>query len=216
MNKVSDIVKTIVDDSEIASSALNEGILNLSAYAKNIHAQVEKRAMKPVKQGTIVAALARYSKEAVEPFAPEVSLRDISVKSRLTEIAFEQSTSNRERIRRLYQSEMFKEADFLTITHGVRELSIIVSDSLTNDLMKIFEGESPRIKIGNLCGLTVSFDSHYIHEPGQTFALVRKLAIKRINIVEIVSTFTELTFILDDKDIELALLQFAKELGRGV
>ena len=216
MNKVSDIVKTIVDDCEIASNALNDGILNLSAYAKNIHAQVEKRAMKPVKHGTIVAALARYSKEVVEPFAPEVSLRDISVKSRLTEIAYDQSISNRKRVKELYQSELFKEADFLTITQGVRELSIIVNDALTNELMKIFEGETPRITIDNLCALTVSFDNHYIHEPGQTFALVRKLAIKRINIVEIVSTFTELTFILDDKDIELALLQFAKELGRGV
>ena len=216
MIKVSDLVKTVLSESEIASAALSTGILNLSAYAKQIQPEIEKRAFKPVKVGTIVAALARHAKELEkeEPFAPEVSLRDISVKSRLVEIAFDQTDTNKKKLMNLYQSPVFASADFLTITHGVRELSIIVSESSLPEVMKIFSGQRPRIKLSGLCGLTVRFDDHYIYEPGQTFTLVRKLAVKRINIVEVVSTFTELTFVLYDQDIELAIAQFARELGR--
>ena len=97
MNKVSDIVRLLVEEDEMISNALSEGVLNLSAWAKKIQARVEKQAMKPVKPGTIVAALARYEKEIKEPVAPEIFLKDISVKSRLREIAFDQTLQNRDR-----------------------------------------------------------------------------------------------------------------------
>ena len=62
MIKVAAVVQEILMGSEIAFSALSSGYLNLSAYASSIKSEVEKRARKPVRQGTIVVALSRLAK----------------------------------------------------------------------------------------------------------------------------------------------------------
>jgi len=210
MIKVSDAVRELVINSEEVLSCLSQGVLNLSAYAKRIKPSVERRTKKPVKHGTIVAALARYAKdlEVKSPIVPEISWRDIAVKSGLIEIAFDKTRANRERLQVLYQTPQFQSADFLTVTHGLGELSIIINENLEQPVMRIFGRQKPKFVLRGLCGLTVRFDEHYIHEPGLTLALVRKVAIKRINIVELVSTFTELTFLLYEKDMSAALAEF--------
>jgi len=210
MIKVSDAVKDIVSDSEEILSCLSQGLLNLSAYAKKIQSSVEKRTKKQVKQGTIVVALSRYAKnlEIKRALVPTITWRDIAVKTGLIEIAFDKTRPNRDRLQILYQTPQFLSADFLTITHGVGELSIITNENLEQPVMSIFGKQKPKFVLRGLCGLTVRFDEHYIHEPGLTLSLVRKVALKRINIVEMVSTFTELTFLLYEKDMSSALAEF--------
>jgi hypothetical protein len=210
MIKVSDAVKEIIVESEEVVACLSQGVLNLSAYAKRILPAVERRTKKPVKHGTIVAALARYAREleVKSSIVPAITWRDIAVKSGLLEIAFDKTRANRERLQVLYQTPQFQAADFLTVTHGVGELSIIINESLEQPVMQIFGRQKPKFVLRGLCGLTVRFDEHYIHEPGLTLSLVRKIAIKRINIVELVSTFTELTFLLYEHDMSSALAEF--------
>jgi hypothetical protein len=210
MLKVSDAVKEIVIESEEELSCLSQGILNLSAYAKKIRASVERKTKKQVKHGTIVAALARYARdlEVKSQIIPAITWRDIAVKSGLIEIAFDKTRANRDRLQVLYQTPQFLSADFMTITHGVGELSIIINEALEQPVMRIFGRQKPKFILRGLCGLTVRFDEHYIHEPGLTLSLVRKVAMKRINIVEMVSTFTELTFLLYEKDMSSALAEF--------
>ena len=64
MKTVAAIVREIIDESEIALSALQAGILNLSAFAKKIQGDVSKRAQKNVTTGSIVVALSRYEYDA--------------------------------------------------------------------------------------------------------------------------------------------------------
>jgi hypothetical protein len=211
MLKISDAVRSELLNSDNALESLSQGILNLSAYAKSIHRNIEKATMKPVKLGTIVAALARLSTDMqkLPLVCAPVSLQDIAVKSGLCEIAFEQSESNRENLRKLYGSKRFRATDFLTATYGVGELSIVANEKHKQLILDIFAHQKPKLVAEKLSALTMRFSEHYMHTPGQTFWLVRKIAIERLNIIEIVSTFTELTFLLHEKDMNKAFSVFA-------
>ncbi len=214
MLKISDAVRRELLNSENALASLSDGILNLSAYAKKIQKDIERETMKPVKIGTIVAALARISRDLDSlPLAcPPVSLLDIAVKSGLCEFAFEQTESNRTSLQKLYDMRSIAATNFFTATYGIGELSIVASEKYRAQVLELFYPQKPKIIADKLCALTVRFAEHYIETPGQTFWLVRKIAIERLNIVEIISTFTELTFLLHEKDINKAFAVFTPYL----
>lgn len=209
MIKVSDVVREIVFASEPELTVLSRGALNLSAYAKRIKRRVEQRARKPVRLGTIVVALSRLSSEIdrEDPLIPKVELDGIAVKSNLVEIAFAKTTENKARAHNLYTNKEFAQADFLTITYGASEISIFAPTTLTQAIVKNFKPDKPKILLGNLAALTVQFSTRYIETPNMYFALLRTIAVRRLNIVELISTFTELTFLVSQVDLnELFLL----------
>ena len=52
----------------------------------------------------------------------------------------------------------------------------------------------------NLVSLTMTFSKDFYYTPGVIFNIIRNVAWENINIYEIVSTNTELTFIINKKD----------------
>jgi hypothetical protein len=207
-------VRELILSSEVARSALSAGFLNLSAYAATVQPEVERLACKPVQVGTIVVALSRLAKtvEARGPIVPPVDITHLSVKTGLVEITFDKTKVNRDKLQHLYQDKEFLAADFFTVTYGIGELSIVCPSQLLRAVRKLYGAQKPKLVFDNLAGLTLRFDERYIHIPNQTFALVRLLAMRRINIIEVVSTFTELTFLLHQNDLKEAFATFTELL----
>ena len=82
-------------------------------------------------------------------------------------------------------------------------------------LAKFLSGEKIFNKEQGLVALTIVFTSDdFLHTPGIIFNAVRKLAWDNINIYEIVSTMTELTFILNKKDSMKAYDVLQEMVGR--
>lgn len=208
MLKITDAVKAIVSSDEIARTALREGYLNLSAYAKSIKPEVEEKTKKQVKTGSIVITLSRLKQtvDKEKPLLPKVYIEDLSVKSALVEIAFDKTKPNLEKLKRFYQSPLFNSADFLVTTQGVGEITIFALEGVLQDLLKFFASQKPKAVIKNLAALTVRLPENYILIPNIIYALLKHFALLRLNIVEMVSTYTELTFLFDLKDLEKAFL----------
>ena len=211
MKPVASYVRDIIDESEVALDALRDGILNLSAYAKKIRLEVSRRAKREVSLGTIVVALCRYEIDAKKrlPICPKINIESISTRSALAEVTFNKTNANRSKIRAIQENKKLSEADVLTIVSGVREISLIVPAALTDELIKIFRNDEPTMVLKNLASITLQFSTKYINKPNTTFAMLRPLALQRINIVEVVSTYTELTVILAEKDLQLAFSVFS-------
>ncbi len=209
MVKVSDIVKNIIFSSEPELTALSRHVLNLSAYAKRIRPEVERRAHKPVRIGTIVVALSRISTELTneDPLLPKVELDGIAVRSNLAEITFHKTAPNKVRAQRLYTEKEFAQADFLNITYGASEISIFAPMPLVKQVLRNFKPDKPKLHLDHLAALTVQFSERYIEIPNMHFALFRAIAVRKLNVIELVSTFTELTFLVRQPDLnELFLL----------
>ncbi len=211
MIKISTVVQDVLYSSEVALSAFHDGYLNLSAYAKTIRREVEARAKKPVRIGSIVVALSRMDKtqktrEKRKILLPEVRIEDLSVKSGLAEVTYERTAANIARLRELYRDPAINASDFFMVTQGAGEITIVALETTLPHIMTAARPARPKSTVRNLVGLTARFNERYIKIPNVVFVFVRHLALKHINIVEIVSTYTELTFIIDQRDLQEAFL----------
>lgn len=216
MRKISDCVRDIIHDDEIARSALERGVLNLSAFAGEIRPQIEKAVLKKVSVASIVVALARVrddmrARRHRDPLIPHVIIKAMSVQSGLTELSYEKTVRNMSAARRMQGMHKLHEEGVLLISFGVREITIIAREEHARVIRDVFRPAKPRAALTELAAITVSFDQKYLEVPNTIFALSRLLALRRINVIEIVSTFSELTFIVRTRDVQGAF----EALGGG-
>jgi aspartokinase len=206
MIKVSDIVSELLYSTDLELEAMRKGLLNLSAYAEQIHPEVEKRAWKEVKKTTIVVALSRLQAKVaqVAPLRPQVNLNELSVKSPLADITFEKTQHSIKQSRSLSAILSKFDPQFLTITQGINEITVVVSQDQVDVVLQHFQTK-PKATFADLVGVTVSFSEKYLAEPNVIYAVLSALASKRINIVEIVSTYTELSVIIGKTQLELCI-----------
>lgn len=206
MLKISTAVKKILDTDDIAQEAMERALLNFSAYAEEIRPKVEELTHKPVKKGSIVVALSRLEHPVIKKsrLKPKIKLCDISVKSPLTDITFERTNISIEIISKLKSVERNRNS-FFALTHGIDEITIIYSDELDSEIQKLTKKLEPKAKLRNLASITVQFSPKYIDTPNVIYTLLGSLALKRINIVEIISAYSELTFVVNKNDLSLCL-----------
>lgn len=207
MLKVSTIVEEIVATSEFAQEGLQNGCLNLSAYAHQILPLVEAKTKKPVKLGSIVASLSRLASRNIKsqkPFSPDIDAHNLLSRSGLAEIAYVKTPDNQKLVSRLYNDTKFTGSQFFVVTLGLNEISIITTEELAEDIKKLFGAQEPRLFLKNLASLSMQTGESGIETPNQFYTIIKHFALQRINIVEFVTTYTELSFILDQKDLKQA------------
>lgn len=206
MMKISSAVAEILESSEIATEAMRAGLLNLSAFADQIHAQVEEKTFKTVKRASIVVALSRIAQQqlATSSLRPLVVLDSITIKSPLCDVTFEKTDRNLEKLKTLIRDLSQKEQQFLTITQGTEEITIIADQENEPEILAIFETE-PKAAYTDLVGITVRFSEKYLQQPNTIYAILSMLAVKRINVIEIVSTYTELTVLIEKNNIQTTM-----------
>lgn len=215
MIKVSKIVEEIIRGDDTAREALRLGHLNMSAYAKSIQKRIESQLYKPVSVSAIVVALSRLRPIVVnEPdYRPEVQIEDFVVRANLSEVSFEKTKEAVIAAAKLNTLIIDPDA-FFAVTQGSRELTIICDSAhfsrITNQFMT-----TPKGTYTDLTAITVRFnESEYIEVPNMIFTLISALAVNRINIIEIVSTFTELSFVVRSKDAEQTISALSQFLVR--
>ena len=95
--------------------------------------------------------------------------------------------------------ELEKE-DILNVIHGRYEASVVTNERYRERVLGFLKDEKVLNVEKDLVSLTLTYAKDFLHTPGVVFNVVRNIAWENINIFEIVSTNTELTFILHKKD----------------
>jgi aspartokinase len=205
MLKITDAVEKTIRQDEVALQALEMGILNLSAYAEQIVPKIEQTTLKPVKKGTVVVALMRLSRElqGETSIRPAVILDDMTIKSPLCDITFAKTAETREQLAALYHSLSLSENAFFAVTQSMTEVTIIAPQSLMNTILKHFS-HKPKAIFTDQVGITVKFSDAYLGTPNVLYTLQSALAVYHVNFTEIISTYTEFSFIVDKKYLEVA------------
>ena len=108
---------------------------------------------------------------------------------------------NRDRVKveSLHKEISVLREDFFTVTIGTNEVDIICSSNLENKVLKHFKMK-PMIVNHNLAAIGISYGPEVFNMPNTFFSLLSVTARARINIEELVSTPTELIFIVHEKD----------------
>ncbi|MEK7128665.1 MAG: hypothetical protein AAB933_03865 [Patescibacteria group bacterium] len=216
MIKIQPIVREIVMGEMEAYFALGNGYMNMSSYAYRILPLVEARAKKTVTITSIVVSLSRLRKEfkKEKPMIEEVAIKNITTKLPLTEIIYENTKKFIRELESLHKNISVSQDDFFTTTIGTTEIDVICSSNLSAKVLKHFKMK-PKTVNRDLAAIAISFDPKVFSVPNTFFSLLSITARARINIEELVSTPTELIFIVAEKDFGHTVALFS-ELHRKV
>ncbi|MBP9700552.1 hypothetical protein KBD71_04700 [Candidatus Woesebacteria bacterium] len=203
MRTITQAVREILLSSDVAQEALSLQILNLSAYAKHIQPEVEKLTWKEVKPGTITVALFRLQSEfgKLSLLRPQVKIDTLSIQTDLVDLSFEKTEVLLSRIPTLHTTLLHTPRTVFVQTVGMHEVTYIASRGLQDGIISHL-GQPVKCIHENLVGISMGFDDSYLLVPNTIYTLISSVASKRINIIEIVSTLTELMVVVDQKDRE--------------
>ncbi|HEX2936666.1 MAG TPA: aspartate kinase [Bacteroidales bacterium] len=209
MVTVAEVIETLVKQKPFVEGALLEGLLNLSAFSRQIKPDVERILKKPVTEASILMAL----KRKVDLMDVTVSRKienatrefgDIIVRSNLTDFTFRNSDALIEKQRTLIKLILGEKDVFYTISRGVFETTIVVSRHFTENVKQIFSEEKLIASTHSVSSITIRLPDDNINIPGLYYFVFKQIAWEGISILEVISTTNELTIILQDKDVDRA------------
>lgn len=213
MITVSQTVEDILLHDDLALATAQKGWLNLSSYARAIKPQIQKSLLKEVQEGSIITALSRLVADLQfsEP-APAAVIQSLAVHANLEGMTYERTADTSVAIRDTYSQVNVDNKSYLTVTQGINEITIVAEAQVAQAFRQSLAGARTIYDKANLVGITVKFMVGNLEIPNLIFTLTKRLAYKDINIIEVVSTATELTYVLEKKDLAVALEQLQKDI----
>lgn len=206
MIPISHTVEEIVKRSPLVEEGLCSGIINLSALARQIRPEIEKRHLKTVTDAAILMALKRLTarmKRKAKRAKIMLKLREITVETNLTEYAFENSKTMIAMHRKLVDL-MAEEEECMNYSQGIFETTVLVSSKLEAEVEQLAKDERLVSKISNICAITVRLPKKSVSMPGVYYPILKALAWENINLIEVISVFSELTLLFEEKDVDRA------------
>lgn len=207
MVTVPQAVKKIIERSRYLSEAMSKGLINLSSLARYMKPEVEEMLMKDVSEASIIMALKRLETQ----LKPQIQYKNVFknspemiVRSNLVELTFENSESLAKKFSKIFEIYSDQQKYFFTLTEGVTETTLIASRDLHSKIESALEGEKVLSEFLDLSSITIRQPKEITYTPGIVYFFLKSLAWEGVNVIEVVSTYLELTIILEDKDVNRA------------
>lgn len=220
MLSIPSAVETVIKKRPFLESALTDGLINLSALARQLKPEIEQIIGREVNDSAVIMALNRLVPrlgEVTEQKAKSVveNLGDIIVRSNLADYTFNNSPSLHNKQTLLLERIKDMPNIFCTFSQGITETTLVLTESVSELVEEVFADEQLVSKNSNLSLITVKLPSDNTLYPGVYYFLFKELAWDNINIVEVISTTNEFTIVLNDEDIQraFAILMNAKQKG---
>ena len=206
MKTISSVVENYIKNKPFLSTALSEGIINLTSLSRRIKPEIELVLKKQIRSGAIVMALKRISNSLEFVSTHKIlkvlkNIGDITVRSNLIDYSFKVSDSLLS-----CQAKFLSEIDnpqliFYTSSRGVTESNIIISNEMKEKMEGYFEKEILIKKTDNLSSISIKLPVENVSIPGIYYFIFQKMSWEGINIIEVISTSNEFTIVLDDKNV---------------
>ncbi len=202
MATVSHIVKKIVKENPLLEEFLSRKLINYASLAEELHEKIELELGKKVKYTAIIMALRRLAEELEsknKTTIKKVFLEDdIIIKENLIEIILEKNNKNNK------YKDFLKKLDYdIQIVNSNYEIILILNKKKYEKTKKVIEQYDLKIKKvhKNLSSITIRISEEATNTIGFFYIITKELAFNNINLYEILSTYTELTLILNEKQI---------------
>lgn len=208
MTSIQKIVNDLIQQQPFIEEALAQGLINHNELGRKLKPQVELNLKKEVNETAVSMAVRRYSRQITEEVQIknkiELEDADIIIRQGLFEFTVHKTPETIKILRRIHDIIELSPRDFLTITHGMYEITIVTNQRFRPELEILFD-ESVRKKIiDHLSALSIKLPDDAIEGVGLYYIITKALAWNNVNIVEIISTWSELTLIIEDDKISLS------------
>jgi hypothetical protein len=202
-------IKAMLKEQPFIEEALYEGLINISSLARKMTPELEKRMGKTVNEGAIIMAVRRIGpglqlqlQNRFRRFMTQ--LGDIIVRSNLVEYTFKNAPT----LAACEHTFLTMIADlnngFYSFSRGVDETTIIISTHFEEALKTAFEEEPVINSTTELSSITLKMPSSNRETLGLYFFLFKNLSEGGINVMEVISTSNEATFIVRQRDVDRA------------
>lgn len=206
MVTVPQAVEKIIKRSRYLSEAMSKDLINSSSLARYIKQEIEGLVFKKVTTGSIIMAINRlqgsfsagYKQITIFKEAP-----DMIVRSNLTLIYVKNSDNLLQKLSIIEKTgqNFQKKALF---TYGRVETIILTNKINLEGIKKILKAEETIETFPNVSSITIHLPQDSVKTPGIFYFFIKSLAWEGVNILDILSTHSELTLIFKPEDINSA------------
>lgn len=207
MITVPQAVEKVVKRSRYLSEALSKNLINISSLARYIEPEIVDMLLKPVSKASLIMAIKRLSvnKPIQQKYKQLLKTSpDMTVRSNLVLFYITNSESLSAKLADV--SLMNKDGNFFNMTQGSSETSCIFSIAIEKKVNSILEGEKKLSEFRKLSAITLKLPKEAVTTPGIYYFFLKSLAWEEINLIEIISSYHEMTLIFEDKDINRAFM----------
>ena len=209
MKTIASVVEHYIKTKPYLSTAMSQGIINLTSLARQIQPAIEETLQKPARSGAIVMALKRISDNLEFLSTHKIvkvlkGIGDITVRSSLVDYSFKISDSLLNA-----QAQFLAEVNdnpnvFYTSSRGVTESNIIVSSNAAAQLERCFEQEKLIEKTEELSSISIKLPTENVTIPGIYYFIFQRLSWEGVNIFEVISTSNEFTILVGENQVNVA------------
>ncbi len=214
MSSIAEITRELVKSKPFLEDALVRGIINYNSLAEELIPQIEQiTGEKNVKLPTVAMALRRLGDQLQTQYVGQIEGKlkdfinsDMIIKYDLFEITvgLGRDGSIGSQLAELYNIVPINPNSFLSITQGTTETTIITQNRYKQEIMNLFRGQRLASTIDGLSALSIRIPENSSEVPGLFYYFTKALTMEGINIVELISTFSEMQFILSEDDVSKA------------
>lgn len=203
MITVPEATKKIVERSRYLSEAISKGLINYSSLARYIKPELEQMLIKKVSLGSIIMALNRLESEFQPKFRKSNIFQtppEITVRSNLILVSF--PNNEIQGLSLLISRDVTARSVFLR-NQGINETSFILSQDLFDNYRNTIKSKTEKI-YENVSSITIYLPNTALETSGIYYFFLKSLAWEGINILELVSTVSEFTVVVSNRDAERA------------
>lgn len=201
---ISKIVQRIIEKDQVATKSLIRGIINKSAYARSINKEVENIYGEGVSEKAIVMALGRLENKIGVKDNFDFKIDNFKIYPNLVECFCEVNSASV--LKELYEQIMGqnKMGNFVIFSQSLSEVCLIMEDTFLDKI-----NDFGVTVLSDLVGVSLKFSDKYLEVPGFVFYLTRLLYYENINLIELISTPTEVTLLIAKKDVDKVMRQLS-------
>ncbi|MCH1539637.1 MAG: aspartate kinase [Flavobacteriaceae bacterium] len=209
MKTIASVVENYIKTKPFLSTALSQGIINLTSLSRHIQPEIEASLKKEARSGAIVMALKRISDNMEFLSTHKIvkvlkGIGDITVRSSLIDYSFKISdTLLSAQASFLSEVNDNKEA-FYTSSRGVSESNIVVSSNMSHLVDTFFSKELMLEKSEDLSSVTIKLPTENVDIPGIYYFIFQRLSWEGVNIRQVISTSNEFTILVDEESVNIA------------
>lgn len=209
MKTIASVVEHYIKTKPFLSTAMSQGIINLTSLARQIQPEIEETLQKTARSGAIVMALKRISDNLEFLSTHKIvkvlkGIGDITVRSNLVDYSFKISESLLNAQAKFLSEVNDNPNVFYTSSRGVTESNIIVSSNAAQQLENYFEGETLIEKTADLSSISIKLPTENVTIPGIYYFIFQRLSWEGVNIFEVISTSNEFTILVGDDQVNTA------------
>jgi len=215
MRKIADAIETIVEGNPALAFGIHHRLLNLTKLARFLLRSVEAHTRKEVSDSAVLMSLSRLQRKwsKSRPQKTDALVLDkVSIVSGLCSVTLAKTQTTHRELNRVFTAVQ-EQNGFITITEGLREVTVIVEEENFGRLRKALSSR-PKIVHRSVASVGMTFSERYLSVKGVLHQILEQIALQNINVLEVASTATEFYIYVEEKDVEVAFAAIFHRFGR--